>query len=136
MMEQNKQEQKWQLTIELQEIEEKILKLITKLQEILGKIPEVVLGLIDEYFAIDDNPYMAGHGVQAHADVVPGVRHYGDVRVTEGLHLIFTCTKNHQKHYEMMTVKPKFVNLNIVSKEFVPVNGSLYQILIASDIVS
>ena len=135
-MEQNKREQKWQLTIELQEIEEKIIKLKTKLQEIIGKIPEVVLGLIDEYFAIDDNPYMAGHGVQAHADVVPGVRHYRDVRVTEGLHLIFTCTKNHQKHYEMMTVKPKFVNLNIVSKEFVPVNGSLYQILIASDIVS
>ena len=136
MMEQNKQEQKWQLTIELQEIEEKILKLKTKLQEIIGKIPEVVLGLIDEYFAIDDNPYMAGHGVQAHADVVPGVRNYRDVRVTEGLHLVLTCTKNHQKHYEMMAVKPKFVNLNIVSKEFVPVNGSLYQILIASDFVS
>ena len=68
-------------------------KLKTKLQEIVGKIPEVVLGLIDEHFAVDDNPYMAGHGVQAHADVVPGVGHYWDVRVTEGLHLVFTCTR-------------------------------------------
>ena len=59
----------------------------------VGKIPEVVLGLIDKHFAIDDNPHMAGHGVQAHADVVPGVGHYWDVRVTEGLHLVFTCTR-------------------------------------------
>ena len=59
----------------------------------VGKIPEVVLGLIDKHFAIDDNPHMAGHGVQAHADVVPGVGDYRDVRVTEGLHLVFTCTR-------------------------------------------
>ena len=47
----------------------------------VGKFPEVVLGLIDKHFAVDDNPHMAGHGVQAHADVVPGVGHDGDTRV-------------------------------------------------------
>ena len=39
---------------------------------------KVVLLLIDHQPAIDHDPQQPGHGVQPHADVVPGVGHDGD----------------------------------------------------------